>query len=189
MNRVAATILALATAWTPNAFAQQVPIKPGLWQFDMKLSDEGRSNPLAGHLARMRSQMASMPPAQRQEMEKMLAQMSAGGTEITGDGLRTRQCLTKEDIARYDVLGKKGLDGCTTKSAPVPGGAKLSMQCAQPPMKVDASVKYQSDTAYTFESTAVLRDGEGNQQTQKSSGAGKWLGSDCGKIKPASGKG
>ena len=56
-------------------------------------------------------------------------------------------------------------------------------------MKVDAVVKRQSDKAYTFDSTATMAGPGGTTMTQQSSGTGKWLGSDCGSVAPASAKG
>ena len=53
-------------------------------------------------------------------------------------------------------------------------------------MLVDAAVKLQADKAYTFESVATMTGPDGKPMTQKTSGSGKWLGSDCGAIKPAS---
>lgn len=186
MPRIATTFFALATVCAANAFAQPVAIKPGLWQLDMTLPASVQGNQMAGMLEMMKKQMASMPPEQRKEMEKMLADMDARGTKITGDGLRTNECFTKENIARFDLMGKKGPDGCTNQATPVAGGVNVSMQCPKQQMKIDAAVKYQGDKAYTFDSTATLPGPDGKMMTQKTTGTGKWLGSDCGKVTPVS---
>jgi hypothetical protein len=60
------------------------------------------------------------------------------------------------------------------------------MTCTQPQMKVDAAIKFQGEKAYTFASLATVSGPDGKSMSQKSTGSGKWLGSDCGKIKPAS---
>ena len=189
MTRTASIVLSLATMCATNAFAQQIDIKPGLWQLDMTLPGKAAGNQMAGVVALMKSQMASMSPAQRAEMQKRLGELGAGGTEFTDDGLRTKQCITKQDIAQFDVLGKKGSDSCTRSATPMPGGMNVSMQCTQPQLKVDAVVKTQSETAYTFESTATMAGPGGAMMTQKTSGTGKWLGSDCTKAAPVSGNG
>ncbi|WP_273163491.1 DUF3617 domain-containing protein [Massilia timonae] len=186
MIRTASIALSMATLCATNAFAQQVNIKPGLWQIDMTLPGQAGGNQMAGIVALMKSQMASMPPAQRAEIQRRLG---ASGTEFTDDGLRTKQCITKEDIAKFDVFGKKGPEGCTRNATPTAGGMNVSMQCAQPQVKIDAVVKTPSDTAYTFDSTATMAGPGGAMMTQKTSGTGKWLGSDCGNVAPVSGQG
>lgn len=186
MIRTASIAISLATLCATNALAQQVNIKPGLWQIDMTLPGQGGGNQMAGVVALMKSQMASMPPAQRAEIEKRLG---GSGTEFTDNGLRTKQCITKEAIARFDVFGKSGPDGCTRNATPTAGGMNVSMQCTQPQVKVDAVVKTPSDTAYSFDSTATMAGPGGTTMTQKTTGTGKWLGSDCGSVAPVSGNG
>jgi len=189
MIRTASIAFSLATLCATNAMAQQVDIKPGLWQIDMTLPGNAGGNQMAGVVALMKSQMASMAPAQRAEMQKRLGDLGASGTEFTDNGLRTKQCITKEDIAKFDVFGKKGPDGCTRNATPMPGGMNVSMQCTQPQVKVDAVVKTQSDKAYTFDSTATMPGPGGGMMTQKTSGSGKWLSGDCGTVAPISSKG
>ena len=183
---IASTLFTLAACYAAGASAQQMNIKPGLWQLEVTLPGEANGNQMAGLLEQMKAQMASMPPDQRKEMEKMLGDFQARGTEIKGDRMRMKECITKEDIAKFDFLGKKDKDSCTRKSLPMVGGMKVSMACTQPPMKVDAAVKFQGEKAFTFESLSTMAGPDGKQMTQKSSGSGKWLGSNCGKVKPAS---
>jgi len=186
MIRTAGIALSMAILCTTNALAQQVNIKPGLWQIDMTLPGQAGGNHMAAVVALMKSQMASMSPAQRAEIQKRLG---VGGTEFTDNGLRTKQCITKENIARFDVFGKQGPEGCTRNATPVAGGMNVSMQCTQPQVKIDAVVKTPSDTAYTFDSTATMAGPDGTMMSQKTSGSGTWLGSDCGNVAPPSGKG
>lgn len=183
---VIATLFTLAAIGATDASAQQTNIKPGLWQLDVAMPGKMKGNPMAGHLELMKAQMASMPPEQRKQIEAALADLEARGTEFTGDGVRTKECITKDNIAKFDFLGKNGPDNCMRKSSPTVGGVNVSMTCTRPQMKVDAAVKFQGDKAYTFESVATLPGPDGKPVSQKSSGSGKWLSSDCGKIKPAS---
>jgi len=179
-----ATFFTLAALFAGHACAQKPDLQPGLWQLDLVIPGQAKGQ-MAGMMAQMRARMASMPPEQRKALEKSLADLDASGTEVTDNGVRIQQCITKDDIARYDLLGKKAPDSCTRTSSPTPGGAKLGMTCTRPQMAVDGSVKFQGDKAYTFESVATLTGPDGKPMTQKSSGSGKWLGSDCGKIKAA----
>jgi hypothetical protein len=183
-----ATLLSLAALFAGNASAQQPNLKPGLWQVEVAMPGQARGQ-MAGMMAQIRAQMASMPPEQRKALEKSLADLDASGTEVTDNGVRMRQCITRDDIARYDLLGKKAPDSCTRTSSPTAGGAKLSMTCTRPQMAVEGSVKFQGDKAYTFESVATVAGPDGKPVAQKSSGSGQWLGSDCGKTKPGAHKG
>jgi hypothetical protein len=170
-------VLALASVCAAQAFAQQPAIKPGLWQIDMTLPGKAANTPMGGYAEMMKSQMASMTPGQRAQIEKMLA---ASGTELKGDGLRTKQCITQQDIDKGALFGRKGTDSCARKTTPVAGGMNVSMTCTQPRMKVDAVMRAESETSYRFESVATVPGPDGKEISQKSSGSGKWLASDCG---------
>ncbi|MEM8511465.1 hypothetical protein RCH14_000756 [Massilia sp. MP_M2] len=172
-------VFVLASLCAGQVFAQQPTIKPGLWQIDMSLSDKAAGNPLGGYVELMKSQMASMTPEQRAQIDNMLA---ASGTELKGDGLRTRQCITQQNINDFDLFGKKGADSCTKKMTPIAGGMNVNMVCTQPRMKVDAVLRADSETAYRFESVATVPGPGGQEISQKSSGTGRWLGSDCAKT-------
>jgi hypothetical protein len=183
----ATTILTLALGAT-SAGAQTMNIKPGLWQLEVTMP--GADNkPMAGYIAQMKARMAAMPPAQRKEMEAALAGLEARGTEVTDNGLRTKQCITKENIAQYDLLGTNQAKGCTNKAAPKPGGVNVSMTCQRPQMTIEAAVTFQGEKAYAFESLATVPGPDGKMVTQKSSGTGQWLASDCGRVQPAPGRG
>ena len=185
-KRATQIVFALATFFVGQAFAQQPAIKPGLWQIDMTLSDKAAGNPLGGYLELMKSQMALMTPEQRAQIDQLMA---ASGTELNGDGVRTRQCITQQNINDFDLFGKKGADSCTKKMTPVAGGMNVNMVCTQPRMKVDAVLKAESDTSYRFDSVTTLPGPGGGDISQKASGTGKWLGSDCGKTSAAAAAG
>lgn len=186
MKPIAILLCTLAAVHASKASAQQLNIKPGLWQIDMTMHGTMNGNPMAGYITQMKSQMASMPPEQRKQIASMLADLEARGTEFTSNGLRTKECMTEESMADFSFLHKKGMESCSRKTSPAPGGLKLSMQCARPQMQIEGSLKYQGEKAYTFESTATVPGPDGKPVVQKSRGTAKWLGSDCGKIKPAS---
>jgi len=185
-SRIASTLFTLAAICAGNAFAQSADIKPGLWQIDVAMPGQAGGNRMAGMMAQMKAQMASMPPEQRKQIEKAMAELDSRGTEFTDQGVRLKECISKDDIARFDLLGKKAPESCTRTSSPMAGGVNVSMSCTRPQMKIDAAIKFQGDKAYTFESLATLPGPDGKPTTQKTSGSGKWLGGDCGKIKSAS---
>ncbi|QOY93451.1 DUF3617 domain-containing protein [Massilia sp. UMI-21] len=183
---IALPLFALAGICASNAAAQQVNIKPGLWQFDMTMPGQAKGNPMAAYVGQMKEQMASMPPEQRKRIASTLAELEARGTEFTSEGVRTKTCVTRENLANLDFLGNKGTESCTRKASPLPGGMQVSMHCTRPRMSIEASLKYQGEKAYTFESLTTVTGPDGKPMTHKTSGSGKWLSSDCGKIKPTS---
>lgn len=180
-------VLALASLCAAQAFAQQPAmkpamkpaIKPGLWQIDMTLPGNAAGIQMGSYIDLMKSQIASLAPEQRAQVDNMLA---ASGVELQGDHLRKQQCITQQEINKFDVFGQKGTESCTTKTTPITGGMNVHMICTQPRMKVDAVVTAESETSYRFESVATLPGPDGKEFSQKSSGTGKWLGSDCGKA-------
>lgn len=68
MKRVLRHLVPMAALWlAATASAQQ--IKPGLWENTSQMGGA-----MGAPMAQMQQQMASMPPAQRKQMEAMLAQ-------------------------------------------------------------------------------------------------------------------
>ena len=183
---IAATLFALAAVAAGGASAQT--IRPGLWEVQVTMPGRPAGMPsMAKHIEMMKQQMASMPPEQRQEIQKAIDQMSASGTEFTADGMRTKQCVTKEQIAKFMLPQQRTAEGCTQTMSRVGGNeAKVNMQCTQPPMTVDAVFKRENEKSYRFESTSKITGPGGQTITQKGSGTGKWLSDNCGNVKPAS---
>lgn len=179
---IATTLLALAAAGVLPASAQSV--KPGLWE--VKMSGQGatgNNKAMAEQMARMKEQLAKMPAAQRQQMEAALAAHSANDIRFTDDGIAMKHCLTKDQAADYSKLIMRQGD-CTFQRTPtVAGVSKFSMSCTTPPTTGSGTVRFQGDTAYTLDMTTTTTI-EGQSHTSQVGSTGKWLGANCGSIKP-----
>ncbi|MDY6984734.1 MAG: DUF3617 domain-containing protein, partial [Pseudomonadota bacterium] len=68
----ASTLLLVASIAPTLAHAQTFDVKPGLWEHSIDLKSESGRLEMALELAR--TQMALLPPAQRQAIEDTLAQ-------------------------------------------------------------------------------------------------------------------
>jgi hypothetical protein len=181
-------LLGLAAIVAPNALAQQAQIKPGLWQVEQMPPTESQSNPLGDSIQQWADSVAT--PETRREIAEADAALSVKGRETTGSrlGLRTKECITKEQIARYDILGEQTLKSCSTQKSPRPDGVDVSMTCTDPDMRMtmDMRVRYRGEKAFDIESVTTMLGIDNQPMILKGSGSGKWLSSDCGDIKPRS---
>lgn len=181
VSTVALALLAGA-AVTP-ASAQQ-KMRPGLWEHSTSMKSQ--SGQIEAAMAQAQKAMASMPPAQRKQMEQMMAAQGVGiGSGPQGQTIKV--CITPEQAA-MDKLPQQ--DGCTQKVQRMDASTmKVSFQCkAEPgeaPTSGEGTVSFQSATAYTGQykiKSTINSKPEQIDMAQK----GQWLSGDCGAIKPAS---
>lgn len=182
MKRSTILILAAAAASLPAA-AQTM--KPGLWETTSKV--ESANGEMAAAMAQMQKQLAAMPPEQRKAMAEMMAK-HGGGMQLptmNPDGsMVTKMCMTKEMIARSELLTQQQNGSCTHKNSPVVGGVMtMTFSCTSPPSSGEARFVFRGDTGYsmTMNSKGVMN---GKNESVSIDASGKWLGADCGGIKP-----
>ena len=160
-------------------FASAQNLKPGLWEVTQKMQAGGETEK---SMTQMQQQMASMPPEQRKMMEEMMAKqgmkMGAGGP----GGMSAKTCMTKEMVERNEVPAQQG-DCKTTSQARSGNTMKFAFTCANPPSSGEGQVTYVSPEAYTSRVT-VNRTMKGKSEKMTVEGSGKWLGADCGSVKP-----
>lgn len=157
------------------SFAQNM--KPGLWEITNKV--DGNNGQLGAAMADMQKQMASMPPDQRKAMEQMMAKH---GVQVGSNGaMRAKMCLTPE-MARKNELMIQQEGDCTHNRSPAVGGKmKFSFACKNPRTSGEGEVAFSGDTSYQMKMRMV--SGPKNESMTMDA-AGKWLGADCGNIKP-----
>ena len=176
MNKLRAPSVALIMlASATGASAQNM--KPGLWEITNHLQSGGQD--LTAAMERMQKQMASMPPEQRKMMQDVMAkqgvQIGAGGA----GGMSVKMCLTPEMVERNEVAPKQQGD-CTHTSSPRVGGTmKYSFKCTKPPSSGQGEVTFTSPEAYSMKMTM-----SNAERTMDMQATGKWLGANCGDIKP-----
>jgi hypothetical protein len=150
--------------------------KPGLWESNSKTSNAK----LQEAMAMMQQQMAGMAPERRKQMEDMMAKQ---GVSIGSDGIAMKMCITPEMAAQQELpIQQQG--NCTYKRSPMVGNTlKFSFTCTKPQGSGDGSVIFSSPTAYTS-SMRVTSSATGSQENVDIQSTGRWLGSDCGSVKP-----
>jgi Protein of unknown function (DUF3617) len=134
-------------------------------------------------MAQMQKQMANMPPEQRKAMEQamnMSANMSMGG-----DGSTTlKMCITQEMIDRKVWMMGQAEGKCTHTVSPAVGNTqKFGFTCTEPPGNGEGSVTFLSKTSYTS-SVKISAMSNGKPESLTVEGSNKFLGADCGSVKP-----
>ena len=162
------------------AAAQAEPMKPGLWEVSQKM--QSGSGQMEAAMAEMNKQMAAMTPAQRKAMQDA---MGKHGVEMKGQGgqaMAVRICVTKEMAARNEVAPVDG--NCKSSQSPRVGNSmKFSFSCTNPPSSGEGEVTFVGSSSYSsrLDMKTVVN---GKPETLKMDSTGKWLGTDCGSVKP-----
>jgi hypothetical protein len=91
MKRLLLTLAILAAAQA----SAQTTIKPGLWEITSKVKTGNAQQDQA--MSAAMAQLASMPPAQRAQMEAMMAQNGVSMPKASSDGgITLTACVTPE---------------------------------------------------------------------------------------------
>jgi hypothetical protein len=172
---LAAALVAFASA----AGAQT--LKPGLWEVTHKT--QSANGQMDQQMVQMQKQMAAMPPAQRKQMEEMLAKQ---GTQMPaaapGGGMSMKMCLTTEMAERSEIPAQQG-DCKTTQQSRSGNTMKMAFTCTNPTSSGEGQYTFTSPEAYSMK-MAVSTTVQGKPQKMNMEGSGKWLGADCGSVKP-----
>jgi hypothetical protein len=172
-------LAAALVAFASTAGAQT--LKPGLWEVTHKMN--GANSQVDQQMAQMQKQMAAMPPAQRKQMEEMMAKQGTqmgGGTPAGGTGMK--MCMTKEMAERSEIPAQQG-DCKTTQQSRTGNTMKVAFTCTNPPSSGEGQYTFTSAEAYNMKMT-VTTTVQGKPQKMNMEGSGKWLGADCGNVKP-----
>jgi Protein of unknown function (DUF3617) len=173
LNLAAACIFLSLTAHAQST-------KSGLWEISTKV--DGSSNPeLTKQMAEAQKQMANMPPAQRKMMEEMMAKQGMN-MSMKGDGSTVvKLCITPEMANRPPVAQQKN---CTYSSPSRSGNTqRVSFQCTQPVSSGEGEINFKDAENYDGKMKVTASD-KGRTETIYMSTSGKFLGSDCGAVKP-----
>jgi hypothetical protein len=177
-----AGLVCLGLTITPVA-AQTM--KPGLWEITNKMGGSGESGAkMAAAMEQMQKQMASMPPEQRKQMEKMMAQQGVNMSPGTaGGGMSTKICISKEMAARNEAPTQTRGD-CKHEQMQKSGNTtKFKFTCTKPPSSGEGEVTMNSSESYTMK-MKMTSQAKGKPEQMTMDAQGKFLSSDCGSIKP-----
>jgi hypothetical protein len=165
--------LALAAVLAPAAAAAQTPpIKPGLWEVRSERQVDGRKAPMPA------DSMKNLSPEVRAKIE---AQMKANGVAL-GSGGANRICFDKSslDAGRWQSRATTCKTEYSTRSAT---GWKWRSTCTQPESTSDGEAVFTNAENYTV-STTSTHSFRGEPKTTQMTIRAKWLGADCGDLKP-----
>ena len=172
---LAAALAACATV----AGAQS--LKPGLWEITNKM--QTGSGQMEQHMAQAQQQMANMPPEQRKMVEEMMARQGVKMGTAGGGGMTVKVCMTKDMVERNEMPAQQRGDCKTTQQSRSGNTMKMAFACTNPPSSGEGQITFASPEAYNMK-MAVNTTVQGKPETVHMDGAGKWLGADCGDIKP-----
>lgn len=156
-------------------------LQAGLWEITSQM-EGGQADKIAASMQKMEKEMAKMSPEQRKMMQDMMAkqgvQMGAGG----GTSVTAKICMSQEMVGRNDFSGQRG--ECSHTTSPRMGNTiKYSFICTKPASSGEGEISFQGREAYTQKMT-VTTTVKGKPEKMDMHSRGKWLGNDCGNIKP-----
>lgn len=156
---------------------QAQKVAPGLWETTMSM--KSGSGEMEAAMKQAQAQMASMPPEQRKMMEDMMARQGLG---MGGKPNVVRVCVTKERAERDELPVSE--DGrCQHKVQRSGATIKVQFSCAQPPSTGEGEFTLTSDKAYQGR-MVVTSTVKGKPERMEMTQSSRWLGSDCGVIRP-----
>ncbi|GGC71923.1 DUF3617 domain-containing protein [Undibacterium terreum] len=149
-------------------------IKPGLWEMTVAVDPKQ---------AEMMAKMSKLTPEQQEQMNKMGIKLP----QMQGNSMVHKVCLTKEMIERdQPPVMSKEQSMCQPKNfSKSSSGYSVDIICDSPDFKGSGTsrgtfVNQESFTSvYDFKGTA-----RGRPITQHNESSAKWLGADCGDVKP-----
>jgi hypothetical protein len=159
-----------------SAFAQSQA--PGLWAVQSKM---GGNPEMEKAMADMQKQMASMPPAQRKQMEAMMGKNSMG--MAPGGGISLKVCITPEMAARAEMPSQTQGSCTHTITSRSASTLKMKYVCTNPQSSGEGTYNFNGDKAYTMK-MVMQSTRNGKPETTTLEGQGQWLAADCGTVKP-----
>lgn len=173
-------VAAASAALLVLAAHAQTHLTPGLWEQQVTMKSDNAE--LDAKMAKMKEQMASMPPEQRAMVEKMMASRGMG---LGGGAHSIRLCLTKEQAERDTPPQDNGR--CSHQDFTRSGNTmKYKFTCQGQdgqPMTGEGTFTLDGSRAYTGHST-MSGTMQGKPMQMQTDVVGKWVGSDCGDVQP-----
>ena len=170
-----ALCLTVGVLFATSASAQNM--KPGLWESNSKM---GGNPEMEKAMAMMQQQMASMTPAQRKQMESVMGKQ---GIQFGSGGVMTKMCITQAMIDQGQLERQQQGNCKTTISDKSSSGMKMNFSCTDPASTGQAVYTFQGDKGYTM-NMKITTSAKGVPSVTTMESTGKWLGSDCGEVKP-----
>jgi hypothetical protein len=167
-------VIGLIAACAAVAHAQTAPsIKPGLWQVTSERLVDGKKAP------DMSQQMQSLSPEVRKQMEAMMKQRGLDLNAAAGNG---KVCHTRESLEQGRWRSEE--NSCKTDfSSRTAALWKWRSVCTQPPSESEGEARIENPERYTVKLNTTSAH-KGQKHTSQMTMNAKWLGADCGDLKP-----
>jgi hypothetical protein len=173
-------LLAAVLATGASAAGAQ-SMKPGLWEITSKM--QSGSGQMERQMAQAQERMANLPPDQRKMMEEMMARQGVKMGTAGGGGMTMKVCMTKEMVERSEMPSQQRGDCKTTSQSRSGNTMKMAFACTNPPSSGEGQFTFNGSEGYTMK-MAVNTTVQGKPETMNMDASGKWLGADCGDVKP-----
>jgi hypothetical protein len=184
---LALAILSCSATW---AAAQDLNMKPGLWEFTVAYETKGdpMSMMSAADKAQMEEAKAHMSPAQRAQMEPLMKQQAAMANAWAKPHLQ-KACVTKENLHKMlaDLAAEKTQSNCKITAVKSTGAVLEGREvCSENGHNSNFTVRFEAPNPETFTARAEASASGGSAAVYevKFTSSGKWLGSACGDVKP-----
>jgi len=165
--------MALLVAGIRAQGSSKPPIKPGLWEIKRSSSElDGKKTPDVGET------LQSLPPQLR---ERVAAQMRSRGIDMV-DSKTSKMCVSAEILSNDTWLS--GRQGCKTSFLSRTSSVwKWRSTCDKPPSTAEGETRFKGDNSYTSViDIKMVQDNQNHNAHMEMQG--KWLGADCGDLKP-----
>ena len=165
------------------AQAAPVVMKPGLWEIRQtpEMSPDQQAK-----LEQAQKALAGMSPEQKAMMEKMMAQRGVS-MNMSGGTITIKSCVSKEQAERNTPPVTDTKSNCTHTVKRNGDTIHTHFVCTDPASEGDSDVTLSSN-GFTSK-TRFTHQRNGKTETMSISGDGRWLGTDCGGLKPMQAQG
>jgi Protein of unknown function (DUF3617) len=164
------------------AIAANTPLnlKLGLWE-DTSQTESSGMPPIP------QSVLDTFPPEQRAKMEAMMKAQAASGPRSTSKVVRS--CMTKEELTRPFM--PDDIKECKHRVINSSGSMmEIEAQCMQDGVvKTTLSMRFEASSPERVTGISTLKfmsttQGDGRSRTITTRTTARWLGADCGEVKP-----
>jgi hypothetical protein len=160
-------------------------IKPGLWETTTVSQSPGAPAISAEQQAQMDKMRASLSPEMRAKLEaaQKKSQANAAAPHVR------KSCVTQEDLNKPLAMDGGRDDGKCTKTVlkSTSSVQEVRVDCKSDRYNSSGTIKLKASNSENWSGTleTVLTPvGQGSPMTIRTNVSGKWLGADCGDVKP-----
>jgi hypothetical protein len=151
--------------------------KPGLWEIRQKPQLDPQRQ---AQMAQMQKQMAALPPEQRRQLESMMSQNGVS-MNVQGGELTLKSCVTQDQADRAAMPRTDGK--CSHDSKRTGDTMLVNFRCTNPASEGTNEITFLGPDHYRTR-TEVRAQRDGKTEVIRSTGEARYLGSDCGSLKP-----